>query len=416
MSADSKSWMSYVVDLAAAAPPSGMRVGAVLVSKGGQLVCCAFEGEEPGKSWRYALQRKMQEGGATTAHSIYLTINTLSTDRSFDLAGLQRETGSENTYVGLPDPTLTSYRDDDPVTTGDNVFRLPDDLQREILDQNLRIYEESEQRIQCNPHYSTHRIGESVFSSLTSHGFTIPRREVNANRKVSALASLIREKHRVGHEEALRVVQASLAEAFDVKYGSYEDAYDARSAYPNWINDFASVYDSISSKPLRSHNILNVGVGAGSEAAALFSDCHEITFVDIAERGLKRVAERYPSAKTLIASADDLSEIPDDSYDLHVSLRTYNSSFFDTSAAASEAHRVLHTGGLIIVSVANGFLHTERDRAVVPGLILPGTDFVDLYRGMDTARMLRDQLRRAGFKNIQMVPTTTEILLSGVAA
>ena len=49
---------------------------------------------------------------------------------------------------------------------------------------------------------------------------------------------------------------------------------------------------------------------------------------------------------------------------------------------------------MIIVSLANGFLCTQRD-CVVPGLILPGTNFVDLYRGMDTANLVRSELDRA---------------------
>ncbi|MBM7174012.1 hypothetical protein JQK87_37785, partial [Streptomyces sp. G44] len=93
----------------------------------------------------------------------------------------------------------------------------------------------------------------------------------------------------------------------------------------------------------------------------------------------------------------------------------YNSSFFDTFAAASEAHRVLRPGAVIIVSVANGFLYTQRG-CVTPGLIIPGTDFVDLYRGLDTATLIGAKLDCAGFKDIRMFPTCTEIYLSAVAA
>lgn len=116
-----------------------------------------------------------------------------------------------------------------------------------------------------------------------------------------------------------------------------------------------------------------------------------------------------------MASADDMPALPDDSYDLYISLRTYNSSFFDVSAAASEARRVLTRGGVLIVSVANGFLHTGKERVVVPGLILPGTEFVDLYRGLDTARDICNELTEAGFKNVRMTPASTETFLTAVA-
>lgn len=151
------------------------------------------------------------------------------------------------------------------------------------------------------------------------------------------------------------------------------------------------------------------------EASILFSECSRITFVGIAEPGLRSISELIPSARTLVASADNLSALTDEDYDLYVSLRTYNSSFFETSAAASEARRVLKPGATFIVSVANGFLHTERENCVIPGLIVPGTDFVDLYRGVDTARLIRTEFGRNGFKDIQMTPTNTEIYLSGIA-
>jgi hypothetical protein len=118
----------------------------------------------------------------------------------------------------------------------------------------------------------------------------------------------------------------------------------------------------------------------------------------------KKCGITYPQAASNVA-------LPDNSYDLYVSLRTYNSSFFDTTAAIREAHRVLKPEASIIVCVANGFLCTQR-RCIAPGLILPGTNFVDLYRGMDTARRVRAELGHAGFRNTRVMPSTTEILRS----
>ena len=415
MNPNSTYWMNYAIDIAQRAPQSGRRVGVALVSKHNELICSAFEGEVRGASWYRILRRKMQELGTSSAHSVYLTINTLSAARSFELAELLKEVRNDRVYIGLPDPALTSYIDDDPVTARGHVHRFPDDLQREILEQNRDFYAGSEQSIDCNPHYSTHRISEAVSTSLRSKGFALSRSDVNANRKRSALASLICQRYGIEHKEADRAVNDALSEAFDAKYGTYDYAYDARAANVRWTDDFMSVYRRSSTRSLPTVNILNVGVGAGYEAAVLFSDCPQITFVDIAERGLANISGRIPSSRTVVSSAEDLSALPEDSYDLYVSLRTYNSSFFDTSAAASEAHRVLKPGAVIIVSVANGFLYTQRG-CVVPGLIIPGTDFVDIYRGMDTANLIGEELDCAGFKDIRTFPTSTEIYLSAVTA
>ncbi|MFD7622722.1 class I SAM-dependent methyltransferase [Streptomyces sp. NPDC059802] len=272
-------------------------------------------------------------------------------------------------------------------------------MQREILEQNRDFYAVSEQNIECNPHYSTHHISEAVSTRLRSRGFALSRSDVNANRGRFALASIICQRYGIKCKEADRALNDALSEAFDAKYGTYDYAYDARAANLRWTDDFMSVYRRSSTRSLSIVNILNVGVGAGYEAADLFSDCPQITFVDIAERGPANISERIPSSRTVVSSAEDLSALPENSYDLYVSLRTYNSSFFDASAAASEAHRVLKPGAVIIVSVANGFLYTQRG-CVVPGLIIPGAEFVDLYRGMDTANLIGAELDCAGFKDI----------------
>ncbi|MFE8941095.1 class I SAM-dependent methyltransferase [Streptomyces sp. NPDC007872] len=407
--------MNYAIRVAQGAPRSSRRVGVALVSENDKLICSAFEGEVCGTSWYRTLRSRMRELGISSAHSAYLTVNTLSSNQSFELTELLKEIRLDRVYVGLPDPALTSYRDDDPVTARGRVHRFPDDLQREILEQNRDFYAASEQSIECNPHYSAHRISEAVSSRLQSKGFALSRTDVNAHRGRVALVSLIRQRYRIEHEEADHAVNNALSGAFDAKYGTYDYAYDARAAKPEWADDFMSVYGKSCARPLSAVSILNVGVGAGHEAAALFPDCPRITFVDIAERGLANISERFPSSRTFVSSAEDLSALPEDSYDLYVSLRTYNSSFFDTSAAISEAHRVLKPGATIIVSVANGFLYNQRG-CVVPGLIIPGTDFVDLYRGMDTANLVGAELDRAGFKDIRMFPTSTEIYLSAVTA
>lgn len=415
MSPDSTHWMNYAIRVAQRASQSGRRVGFALVSGRDELICSASEGEVRGASWYRTLRSRMQELGTRSAHSAYLTINTLSAERSFELAELLQEVRIDRVCIGLPDPALTSYLDDDPVTARDHIQRFPDDLQRKILEQNRDFYAASEQNIGCNPHYSTHRISEAVSSTLKLRGFALSKSDVDANRGRAALASLICQRYGVECKDADRAVHDALSEAFDAKYGTYDYAYDARAANLGWTDDFMSVYMRSSTRPLSTVNILNVGVGPGYEAAALFPDCSQITFVDIAERGLACISGRFPSSRTVVSGAEDLSALPEDSYDLYVSLRTYNSSFFDASAAASEAHRVLKPGAVIIVSVANGFLYTQRSR-VVPGLIIPGTDFVDLYRGMDTASLIGVELDRAGFKDVRIFPTSTEIYLSAVAA
>ena len=141
----------------------------------------------------------------------------------------------------------------------------------------------------------------------------------------------------------------------------------------DWKESFISIYNRYCVRPISTINILNVGVGNGQEAIILFSNCAYVTFVDLAQVGLENIKEKSPLSKTIVANADDLSSIPDNYYDLYVSLRTFNSSFFDIKKAISEAHRVLKPNATIIVSVANGFLCSNK-HCIIPGLIIPGTE------------------------------------------
>lgn len=68
---------------------------------------------------------------------------------------------------------------------------------------------------------------------------------------------------------------------------------------------------------------------------------------------------------------------------------------------------------MIIISVANGFLYPKHN-CIIPGLIIPGTEFVDIYRSMEMTKVIKDELIRAGFHDVQIFSTNTEIYLSAI--
>lgn len=411
MNAKSMYWMNYSINISKEVSHSSLHVGVVLVSENNELVCSAFAGENCNASWCSVLLSKIRELEISSAQSIYITINTLSRTHMFDLLELLTEVRVNKIYVGLPDPALTCYIDDDPIITHTHVYRYPDELQREILKLNAHFYSNSTQSIKNSPYYSENRISNMVIESLKAKGFVVSLDELNANKRGSAVASLICNKYETKYEEAFSTVQNAISEAFNSKYGIYTYLDDARSLDPDWKESFISFYKRSSVMPMSTNNILNVGVGNGHEAMILFSNCAYVTFVDIAQVGLEQIREKNPSSKIIVSNADDLSSIPDNLYDLYVSLRTFNSSFFDIKRAISEAHRVLKPNAIIIVSVANGFLCSNQ-HCIIPGLIIPGTEFVDIYRGMDTVKLMKKEFLQAGFNNVQFFPTNTELYLS----
>ena len=415
MNANSIYWMNYSIEISERATQSNLRVGVVLVSEHNELMCSAFVGEEYNKSCCSVLLSKVRKLKISSAQSIYLTINTLSEDSSFDLLCLLNEIQINEIYIGLPDPKLLCYLDDDPVNTFNNVYRYPDELQRNILKLNNCFFADSEQSIKHSPYYSENRISNLVIEKLKSKGLVVSKNELNANKQRSALAYLICNRYGIEYSEAISAVHNAISEAFNSKYGAYNYSDDTRSLDLDWKERCMSFYRRSSAISMSANNILNVGVGSGQEAIALFSDCTHITFVDIAQGGLEKIKEQFPLSKIIVSSADDLSSVPDNSHELYVSLRTYNSSFFDIKEAISEAHRVLKPNAVIIISVANGFLFPEQ-HSIIPGLIIPGTEFVDIYRGMDTTKLIQTELVQAGFINIHTFPTNTEIYLSAIAA
>ena len=68
----------------------------------------------------------------------------------------------------------------------------------------------------------------------------------------------------------------------------------------------------------------------------------------------------------------------------------------------------------IIISIANGFLCPE-DQYIIPGLIIPGTEFIDIYRGFDMVKKLSTELRNNCFEDIRFFPTNVELFLSAKA-
>lgn len=317
----------------------------------------------------------------------------------------------EEIYIGIPDPKLSDYLTNDPVSTFKSVYRYPDNFQRLILHQNLNYYENGKQNIKSSPYYSAKRISKIVMEKLQEKGIFISEEELQSNKQIEKLAQLIVENYKFNIEDASGLVNLVISEAFDEKYATYNYLDDARSLSIDWKNNFLTIYNKLLLSSMENKDILDVGVGSGNEAIALFSGCHNITFVDVAPNGLENIKKQIPNSNIVVSRAENLATLINNSYDIYVSLRTYNSSFFNVKQAISEAYRVLKNGGNIIISIANGFLCPE-DQYIIPGLIIPGTEFIDIYRGFDMVKKLSTELRNNCFEDIRFFPTNVELFLS----
>ena len=407
-------WMNYSINIANGSKDKNLRVGAVLVTEDNKLICSAYTDECFGLSWYEILLSKIKELSVNNAYYLFLTVNTLFSETEFDLNKLMRKIAIEEIYIGVPDPNLSDYLSNDPIGTFRKIYRYPDNLQRMILQQNISYYRNGKQNIKSSPYYSAKRISNIVLEKLKEKNIFISKEELQANKQIEKLIQLIGEKYKLNIDDASKLVNLVMSEAFDEKYSTYNYSDDARSLSIDWKNNFLTIYNKLLISSLENKNILDVGVGSGNEAIALFSDCSNITFVDIAPNGLKKIKKQIPNSNIVVSRAENLVTLTNSSYDMYISLRTYNSSFFNIKQAISEAFRVLKKDGIIIISIANGFLCPE-DQYIIPGLIVPGTEFVDIYRGFDMIEKLSRQLCNNSFKDIQFFPTKVELFITAKA-
>ncbi len=98
------------------------------------------------------------------------------------------------------------------------------------------------------------------------------------------------------------------------------------------------------------------------------------------------------------------------SQDIYISLRTFQSTYFDRPAALREAYRVVRQGGIVLVSVANGFL---EQGSIIPGLVIPGTAVVDRDLGFEIANQIRMRMSLLRFEEIGLRTSLDEIYIYG---
>jgi len=201
---------------------------------------------------------------------------------------------------------------------------------------------------------------------------------------------------------------------FTTKYIDYTYENDLRGLIPRWANEIKEILAGFS-VDLAASTVLDVGIGNGVEAPYLFADVGELIGVDISKRMLEKAKKLFPSMKTVQNPAEDLRDIKTGSVDVYISLRTYQSSLFDMPSALREAQRILKSKGIIIVSIANGFVIVEdSEKKIIRGLLVPGTrKVVDKSTPLQLGNQIYNRLNDLGFENVNLTAGKTDIYVSG---
>jgi nucleoside phosphorylase/ubiquinone/menaquinone biosynthesis C-methylase UbiE len=210
------------------------------------------------------------------------------------------------------------------------------------------------------------------------------------------------------------VLSETREEYFTGKYLNYSYEDDLRGLIPTWAHEVRDILLDVGIDPKRC-TVIDVGIGNGLEAPYIFMDVRRLIGVDVSRKSLAKARATFLELECHDDAAENLRHIKTSSADVYVSLRTYQSSFFDVSAALREAQRVLRSRGLLIVSVANGFVDIESgSKKVIRGLLVPGTRrVIDRNSPRKLADQIVQKLEDLGFEGVSYKSTKTDIYIWG---
>lgn len=213
----------------------------------------------------------------------------------------------------------------------------------------------------------------------------------------------------ISSERARSTLATLRAEYFTSKYLDYEYDMDLRGLVTNWHEEVNGILVTMEVN-VESSVVLSVGIGTGQEAGKLFSNARQLIGVDVSEALLARAKATGHVGAVFCEGAENLASIESASIDLYSSLRTFQSSLFDIDAAVREAYRVLRRGGVMVVSVANGFVENAAGgKRIARGLVVPGTRTLDRGLPYRTAHRILDRLHDLGFGDVGLQSINTDV-------
>ena len=347
-------------------------VGAVIVDEQMNLVAKAHRGERgKGDHAEFIAISKANEEGFKdfSTATIFATLEPC-THRGHDKVPCAErivKAGFRNVFIGAldPNPNIVGHGETYLHDKLDNVERFPSHLEREVRKINKAFWAlYAADHLPSNSLYMKVRVSDIVLQKLRKWNVAIRSLPTESEYTLHDLAALIHGKglFKDSDKELLAFLEEARAEAFDKKYSDYTYARDARKIGERWKNEIPGILKRFNIHDLPRRRVLNVGFGNGIEGEGLFDACEAFTAVDIAPESIKKAQAKFARAKVLVIPAEKLEGVLDDSQDIYVSLRTYQSAFFNAKAAIREAYRVLSPGGIAIISIAHSPESTSSRR------------------------------------------------------
>ncbi len=395
-------------------------VGAILASEDGEILARAHRGttERHGAHAEYqVIEQAKSDGVDLSRTSLFVTLEpcTVRGGGKTPCATRIIEGGIPRIHIGMLDPNPSICgRGETFLRYKIAVERFPDGLVREIQNLNAGFVNQYKSaHLDPSSIYVQQRISDLITNQLQRGGIDIDDVPYEWDVTVDELELFCAARSKLARKALRDLVHHARADAFDAKYAnySYERENDARSLGDEWKNELRDIFRLLHACDYPQRRLIDVGVGNGLEAVGLFDDLAHFTGVDIGTRSIENAKKRLKLARFAVAEAEDLRDVGTGSQDIYVSLRTYQSAYFDIDSAVREAYRIVRQGGLIVVSVSNGYL--GMDRGLIPGLAFPRSNFVSRDRPFEVAERIRKKFTLLRFEEVGVRTGFAEIYVYG---
>jgi pyrimidine deaminase RibD-like protein/SAM-dependent methyltransferase len=395
------------------------KVGALIVAPDGSILQRAHRGEEPGCHAEYLCIKKARDAYQNLEECLLFVTLEPCTARGPDKKACCThilESGLKKVFIGMLDPNpAICGRGETRLRYDIGVERFPSALVKEIEAINKEFIElHKDAHLSEESLYVRAQIHHIMRENLVRKGIPLDEElPVGVDLTTSDIGRVCEAACAVSAVDIVGIddlVEQARAEAFDKKYAdrTYDD--DGRGLGDHWKHAVRSILTEMGAPDFPKRRITVVGIGNGLEGQGLYADCTKLTAVDIAEKSLQRAARILRRATTCRMAAEDLKGIRTGSQDIYISLRTFQSTYFDRNAALREAYRVVRQGGIVLISVANGFL---EQGSMIPGLLIPGTAVVDRNLGFSIASQIRARMCLLRFEEVGERTSLDEIYIYG---
>lgn len=266
--------------------------------------------------------------------------------------------------------------------------------------------------VDSNSKYRLQSISDIVKAEAANHGIHIDGIQIGAGFHINDLERICTKAWYPDKSpgDVNKILEDARATAFSRKYAEPREdeklvdvskiQIEGLRPWDSYFKDLLKdLLKDLGVKDFNQLDILDVGIGNGHAEEPFLGQLHSFKAVDISDEALQYADKKYRQMTRFVCAAEDLIQIPNNSVDLYISLRTYQSTLFNRRAALHEAYRVLRNGGIIVLSVPIMFL--KEGGKVLAGLIPPGSAAPNMEYARHFAERIKEYLTILNFRDVK---------------